>query len=736
MNRKITTLQSLLANRKLRSALLIGCLFFGVNAMAQSTYYVKSEATGTGDGTSWGNAGSDLQLAINTAAAGDAVWVAGGTYKPNRKATDLTIVVANDPDNAFVLKEGVQLYGGFAGTETALTDRDLTITANASTLSGDFNGDDLATGEGAGLTLTNNTENATHVVLALGGGTDAPLTTATVIDGFTITGGNATLSFGSITVNGQSVSKFTGAGMLNFNYSSPTVANVTFIGNAASYGGGMYNKTNSSPALSVVEIHGNTATVGGGIANWTNSAPTLNNVDISANAATAGGGMYNYDGAAPVLTNVSIIQNYAITGSGGGMFNNSSAPSLTDVTISQNTALADGGGIYSTASAAPVLNNVIITTNTAVNGGGMYNDDSAAPVITGGTISANTATSGGGMYNSDSAPIILGVTFEDNTAVNNGGAICNFTNAPAAITNTIINGNSAENGGGVFNNDHSLAQLTNVKITGNAATTGFGGGIYNKMNSSSVITSCLIAGNTAGTSGGGIFNNDNSSPVLTNVTITSNSAVSQGGGVCNNASNPVFRNSILYGNTDTTGVNTFNFNESVPIYYNSLVEFSSSSWDALGVDGGNNIDADPMFLGVTFTFQEASPAINAGSNTYFNEGQTPDLSGVTTDLAGNDRIYDDVVDLGAYEFQGVLGVANPAHNTKLSYYPNPVTNLLTITSAVAISNVTVYNMLGQQVLNGQFNAVSGQINMETLKAGNYIVKITAKNTSSFMVIKE
>src|SRR5690606_15050308 len=93
--------------------------------------YVKPVAVGNGDGSNWDNAASDLQAVINASNDGDYIFVAGGTYKPNRKANALNTVTPNNRDNAFVMKSGVRLYGGFAGTESSVEERDLSNPANA-----------------------------------------------------------------------------------------------------------------------------------------------------------------------------------------------------------------------------------------------------------------------------------------------------------------------------------------------------------------------------------------------------------------------------------------------------------------------------------------------------------------------------------------------------------------------------------------------------------------------------
>ncbi|GAB3737526.1 hypothetical protein GCM10028816_41290 [Spirosoma lituiforme] len=80
----------------------------GLLAQAQTIRYVKPTATGTGDGSSWDNASGNLQSQINVAGA-QQVWVAVGTYKPGGNANTNRSV-------SFSMKNGVTIYGGFAGT--------------------------------------------------------------------------------------------------------------------------------------------------------------------------------------------------------------------------------------------------------------------------------------------------------------------------------------------------------------------------------------------------------------------------------------------------------------------------------------------------------------------------------------------------------------------------------------------------------------------------------------------
>ena len=112
---------------------------------------------------------------------------------------------------------------------------------NVTTLSGDFNGDDVITGSGATLSISNNTENVYHVVLSVRD------SSTTVLDGFTITGGAATTG-GSITVETKTISKTLGGGIFNIS-SSPSLSNIIAIGNWGNSGGGIYSGTSSSPTI-------------------------------------------------------------------------------------------------------------------------------------------------------------------------------------------------------------------------------------------------------------------------------------------------------------------------------------------------------------------------------------------------------------------------------------------------------------------------------------------------------
>ncbi len=118
-------------------------------------------------GDTWATACA-LQTALTNARTSDELWVAAGTYKPT---------TGTDRNATFQLKSGVNVYGGFAGTETARDERDWVT--HPIILTGDLNGNDNSNVD---YTEPTRADNSYHVVLGVTGAT---------LDGFTVTAGHA-----------------------------------------------------------------------------------------------------------------------------------------------------------------------------------------------------------------------------------------------------------------------------------------------------------------------------------------------------------------------------------------------------------------------------------------------------------------------------------------------------------------------------------------------------------------
>ena len=135
-------------------------ILFTINSLSHATIrYVKHNASGSNNGNSWTNAYVALQDAINAASSGDELWVAAGTYKPTRiPSTGATS--SSSRDLSFYLDKNIKIYGGFAGTETLLSQRN--ISENQVTLSGDIG------------TIGSNSDNCYHVFIMSGLSSSAP----------------------------------------------------------------------------------------------------------------------------------------------------------------------------------------------------------------------------------------------------------------------------------------------------------------------------------------------------------------------------------------------------------------------------------------------------------------------------------------------------------------------------------------------------------------------------------
>jgi len=125
------------SNRHLPVGRLVTCLLlltvWGPAASGRVLYVNASLKAGEAmNGTSWDRAFRDLQDALAVAHPGDEIWIAAGTYRPDRGT--------GDRDMSFTVEGGIALYGGFSGRETERKQRDWA--RNETLLTGDLNGDD------------------------------------------------------------------------------------------------------------------------------------------------------------------------------------------------------------------------------------------------------------------------------------------------------------------------------------------------------------------------------------------------------------------------------------------------------------------------------------------------------------------------------------------------------------------------------------------------------------------
>jgi hypothetical protein len=346
---------------KSKACLIISIFLLGLtcSSAAGRTIYVDADASGANDGSSWADAYNYLQDALADANSGDEIHVAEGIYTPDSNSSNPN--GSGDRTATFQLINGVTLKGGYAGfgePEPNAWDVELYETI----LSGDLDGNDIDVNDPYDLlNEPSRAENSYHVVTGSGTGSN------TVLDGFTITGGNA--NEGDISPHAK------GGGVYNYN-GSPTISNCNIIGNVAdgwlrSFGGGMYNTMLSHPTLTNCIFSENLARIAGGaILNEEDSTPILTNCTFSRNSAFyAGGGICG----SAILTNCILSENSASYG--GGICGSAI---LTNCILSGNSATEEGGGM----SGAGTLINCTLSGNSAgENGGGIYWPSPPMPLL-------------------------------------------------------------------------------------------------------------------------------------------------------------------------------------------------------------------------------------------------------------------------------------------------------------------------------------------------------------------
>ncbi|WP_111881823.1 T9SS type A sorting domain-containing protein [Aequorivita sp. CIP111184] len=72
-----------------------------------------------------------------------------------------------------------------------------------------------------------------------------------------------------------------------------------------------------------------------------------------------------------------------------------------------------------------------------------------------------------------------------------------------------------------------------------------------------------------------------------------------------------------------------------------------------------------------------------------------------------------------------------------SYYPNPTTGVLNLSSVDNIERVSIYNLLGQMVIDSRVDATTSQMDVSALSTGSYLMKVTINGqTGTYKVMKD
>jgi predicted outer membrane repeat protein len=635
-----------------RIILIAFCLLLQLSLSA-TIRYVKQGAPVTNGTGGWSNACGDLQHIINISSSGDQIWVAKGTYKPS---------ASGNRAFSFEFKNGVEVYGSFQGTETAIEQRNNSDSTAVSVLSGDLNGDDTPD-------FGNRGDNSRCVVRMVGWSRGERC----YMDGFVIRGG----------------------------YYKKSDAPQTYISTGLNYFNGR---------------------VGAGIYLWGSPHYIANCVIADNYAADNGGGAYisyhynfNFEWNAkdlkfelpPVFFNTVFINNKT-DGNGGGLyydyvvdtkFLSALAPLAISTALSALLPGAKAGAVYTEVIGKLLLKQMVKQmTSVALNA--LYtgvqdtilkkynprNTDktdihSFAVLFGCNFIKNNAKGSGGGLW-TNTSNTLLDCAFTQNESGNKGGAIYCMSGSTGGSVNFDI-GNVIGMGLNKFRSADGMF-LNRCRIKGNRART-YGGGVYTEspplVTTSDYVGAALYSvafgvpfylvpkfftvsvpaeyyanseftGNRTAKKNGGALYSSLKNPQIVNCTFAGNNA-DQGGGISLNRAHCKVNNSIIWGSYARSNnhhevykppLSTFKTNNSI-IRFGGFDNVSTSNPAFISPVSNDLAPTSAGNYGIT----KLSPAWNTGNNTYL-----ADVPGNNLDVAGNTRVAYCTVDKGAFEVNSPL----------------------------------------------------------------------------------
>lgn len=610
--------------------LILLALILGQYSLASQTrIYVNPTASGSNNGLSWQDAFTQLNVALSTAQAGDEIWVAQGTYYPTSDA---------DRSKSFTPPSGIKLYGGFTGSETDINQRDWQ--ANSTTLSGDIGVSD------------DSTDNSYNVVYML-----QPDST-TVLDGFVVAYGQAD----NLAMSANNRDRFV-------------------------CGGGLYMESGNWDAFATIQhcrfYKNNAHSQGGGVMlNGTlngRMAPRFIDCIFESNYAEdfGGGGLSRYGGSGiergEELKGCTFVKNS--TNKRGGALYYADTKGINTIGIKS---------CYFTENYAKVAGGAVFLSLGKQETGGVYIHHSNFTANSSDGTSALILFTNGldfeGNFELDSC------VFESNisiTSANNSSVIYTDIISTSGSEISIKNTSMSQN-----NRSLLFIAWPNARVTGwnNVFKDNMTGAILKLGDANSnTFRNCSFKNNQTK------WILDESFPPSYNIRsltfencIFEHNTIEEYFYITNPKSVKVTNTSFLFNTFQTPSLISFMIPNNVDslILYNNLITdslykysfiysftdpkfvylshnfFSKFSCGGLPVNThcgpGNLFDFDPQFIDPAnndYRLRPCSPLINAGSNLA--------AAGILTDLAGNPRIQEGTVDIGAYEAPAFALAAEP-----------------------------------------------------------------------------
>lgn len=694
---------------------LLGFICLAFATSAQTVFYVnKATGSDANTGASWATSFQNLTKALSAANASTSaevqIWVAAGVYTP---VDGITPAPVNASDTSFTFYRGdgiakaLKVYGGFAGTEASVTDRDATHITYLDGITGSGNSYHIG------------------VIANMGAAADS-----VILDGLQFRNGIAT-NTGTKAFNGNNIQKSYGGGLVIMNAISQRVAirNCVFDNNNAvsqvanGYGGAVYI-SNSFPGFERCTFSNNTLsknvtapsgniyggalyvvngsvkvtgcafnnnlsladtntiiTLGGAIylqacdseAVFKHCSFTGNMARSKYNGYAYGGGIGNYNSFLRVIgcsftgnqASDSAAISPALQCGGGAAYDNFLAHSVYDsCTFAYNKVSSShgyGGTICDSAySFTYVINSTVSNSSASVDGGALYSNQGYM-ITQRSDIGNNSANRGGAIFCTDQYPYVSSINellqsnIHNNTAVM-GGAVYNERTFLAMESDSLYN-NTASNNGAAIYSDSVFLILHRLDIRNNSATAGSGGGVY-MIRSECQMDTCTFGNNTA-INGGGIMAADSAGLYVTRSVFTGNKATGNGGGISFGGSLAVPTDARL------------NCSRSAFVNNTAATGGGAISVNSLAGAGTADTMVSNLFIG--------NSATNAGAH-----GGAVAVMGSFHFICNNTFVSDSATYGGAISSQGTGSVMKAANNIFSNNYATATTSVDTSIDAAGV----------------------------------------------------
>ena len=403
------------------------------------------------------------------------------------------------------------------------------------------------------------------------------------------------------------------------------VASGTYIGQIYIIGKEITLQSVSGPEITIidgrVDFYGDTTdeSLLEGFTNYgsdiQNSSPTIKNCKLKGKGSASTGGHGSiFSGSSPTFIGCQIYDGQAGVGGGYDVRDNSSA-TFINCEFTDNESSSDGGALYILDSTVTIENCKFERNTAGDSGGGIY--------ITG-----------------SSSSEIINSNFEGNNSQIYGGAIdCHHNEGDIQISECNFSKNRTEQWGGALASEYISSLTVESCIFSDNGPCWYGGAIIDSWGAPITVKNSVFIKNMAG-NGGGIYVLPGNDTDIINCTFFQNDGHDRGGAI--NGCSPLrVSNSILWDNYSLNGEEYFCGDPD--LQHIMIISYSDIDQDGFSASNGN-IRKYPLFVDLEngdVHLQYRSPCIDSGTN---------DAIGLPlTDLDGNPRIINGIVDMGAYE---------------------------------------------------------------------------------------